>query len=169
MFLRSQICSWLAVFAGTLPIELISFTRRSEPSVSTADPREVHVEINSHDDIVTARQGARELAQRLGFSHCNITLIATAISEIARNMVEYAKKGEVIITEINRGSRSGVKITATDRGPGIADISTVMRDGYSTGKRLGIGLPGTKRLMDEFEITSVLGEGTTVTMKKWAA
>jgi serine/threonine-protein kinase RsbT len=136
---------------------------------SRARSREVRVQIESLDDIVAARQRGRELGAQLGFSSCSLTLIATAIFEIARNTLEYAKGGEVIITPIKNGTREGVKIVVIDQGPGIADISRVMRDGYSTGKGLGIGLPGTRRLMDEFEIISDIGRGTTVTMKKWAA
>lgn len=130
---------------------------------------EVHVRIQTSADIVAARQQGRALALQAGFSHSNLTIIATAISEIARNIVEYAKEGEVIITLINDASKKGVEIVAADQGPGIADVSTVMRDGYSTGKGLGIGLPGARRLMDEFEIASEIGKGTTVTMKKWVA
>jgi serine/threonine-protein kinase RsbT len=130
---------------------------------------EVHVRIQTSADIVAARQQGRALASQAGFSHSNLTIIATAISEIARNIVEYAKEGEVIITLINDASKKGVEIVAADQGPGIADVSTVMRDGYSTGKGLGIGLPGARRLMDEFEIASEIGKGTTVTMKKWVA
>lgn len=130
---------------------------------------EVHVRIQTSADIVAARQQGRALASQAGFSHSNLTIIATAISEVARNIVEYAKEGEVIITLINDASKKGVEIVAADEGPGIADVSTVMRDGYSTGKGLGIGLPGARRLMDEFEIASEIGKGTTVTMKKWVA
>jgi serine/threonine-protein kinase RsbT len=128
---------------------------------------EVHVRIQSSADIVAARQQGRRLASQAGFSHSNLTIIATAISEVAQNIVEYAKEGEVIITLINDANKKGVAIVAADQGPGIADVSTVMRDGYSTGKGLGIGLPGARRLMDEFEIASEIGKGTTVTMKKW--
>ena len=130
---------------------------------------EVHVRIQTSADIVAARQQGRALASQAGFSHSNLTIIATAISEIARNIVEYATEGEVIIALINDASKKGVEIVAADQGPGIADVSTVMRDGYSTGKGLGIGLPGARRLMDEFEIASEIGKGTTVTMKKWVA
>ena len=130
---------------------------------------QVHVRIQNSADIVAARQQGRALASMAGFSHSNLTIIATAISEIARNIVEYATEGEVIITLINDASKKGVEIVAADQGPGIADVSTVMRDGYSTGKGLGIGLPGARRLMDEFEIASEIGKGTTVTMKKWVA
>jgi serine/threonine-protein kinase RsbT len=129
--------------------------------------REVRVRIQSSTDIVSARQQGRALAAQAGFSSSNLTIIATAISEVARNIVEYAKEGEVVLTLVNNGHRKGLQIVASDEGPGIADIATVMRDGYSTGKGLGIGLPGSRRLMDEFEITSQVGRGTTVTMRKW--
>ena len=128
---------------------------------------QVHVRIQNSADIVAARQQGRALASQAGFSHSNLTIIATAISEVARNIVEYAKEGEVIITLISDTTKKGVEIVASDQGPGIADITTVMRDGYSTGKGLGIGLPGARRLMDEFAIASAIGTGTTVTMKKW--
>jgi serine/threonine-protein kinase RsbT len=130
---------------------------------------EARVPIQSLADIVAARQRGRELAARAGFSSVNLTLIASAISEVARNIVDFAEIGEVTITLLENGTRKGVKIVATDRGPGIADISTAMRDGYSSTNGLGIGLPGAKRVMDEFEVTSQPGKGTTVTMKKWTA
>jgi serine/threonine-protein kinase RsbT len=128
--------------------------------------RHVHVRIQSSADIVTARQQGRALALHTGFSSGDLSIIATAISEVARNIVEYAQEGEIIITLIDE-EHKGIEIVAADRGPGIADISTVMRDGYSTGQGLGIGLPGARRLMDEFEITSEIGKGTTVRMKKF--
>ena len=127
----------------------------------------VQVRIQNSADIVAARQQGRELASQAGFSHSNLTIIATAISEVARNIVEYAKEGELTISLIDDASKRGVEIIATDQGPGIADVTAVMRDGYSTGKGLGIGLPGARRLMDEFAIASVVGTGTIVTMKKW--
>jgi serine/threonine-protein kinase RsbT len=133
------------------------------------DEKAVHVRIQCSADIVAARQQGRELALQVGFSNSSLTIIATAISEIARNIVEYAKEGEVIITLVNDAHKKGVEIVAADQGPGIADIATVMRDGYSTGKGLGIGLPGARRLMDDFEIASEIGKGTTVRMKKWLA
>jgi serine/threonine-protein kinase RsbT len=131
------------------------------------DP-EVRVRIQTPADVVVARQQGRTLASRLGFSNSNLTIIATAISEVTRNIVEYAKEGEVSITLVENGTRRGVRIVASDRGPGIPDITVVMRDGYSTGQGLGIGLPGSRRLMDDFEIQSTVGTGTTVTMTKWA-
>lgn len=130
---------------------------------------QVHVRIQNSADIVAARQQGRNLAAQAGFSHSNLTIIATAISEVARNIVEYAIEGEVIITLISDASKKGVEIIAADNGPGIADVTTVMRDGFSTGKGLGIGLPGARRLMDEFAIASAVGNGTVVTMKKWVA
>ena len=131
--------------------------------------REARVRIQSSADIVTARQQGRTMAAEIGFSNSNLTLIATAISEVARNIVEYAKEGEAVITLMNDGPRKGVKIVLSDNGPGIPEISVVMRDGFSTGRGLGIGLPGARRLMDEFEIASEVGKGTTVTMKKWVS
>jgi len=136
----------------------------------TESENQVRLRIASSADVVAARQQARALASRIGFSHSNQTVIATAVSEVVRNIVEYAKEGEVTITLINRGVyRKGVEIVATDQGPGIPEVSIVMRDGYSTRKGLGIGLPGARRLMDDFEIVSEIGKGTTVTMRKWVA
>lgn len=129
--------------------------------------REVRVKIDCSADVVAARQQARALATQAGFSICDSTLITTAISEMTRNILEYASHGEVTISPLKNGTRRGVKIVASDQGPGIADISKVMQDGYSSNHGLGIGLPGTKRLMDEFEIRSKIGKGTTVTVKKW--
>lgn len=129
----------------------------------------MRVAIRSSADVVTARQQGRTLAARVGFSNSNLTIIATAISEIARNIVEYAKDGELVMSLVVDGHKQGVRIVASDTGPGIADISLVMRDGYSTGHGLGIGLPGSKRLMDQFDIASEVGKGTTITMIKWTA
>ena len=129
---------------------------------------ETRVPIGREGDIVTARQKGRELAVEIGFSGSELTVIATAISEIARNIVVYAQSGEIALSTERNGSRRGIVIVAQDSGPGIPDIQLAMQDGYSTGKSLGLGLPGARRLMDEFEIESKLGEGTTITMKKWA-
>lgn len=126
-----------------------------------------HVAINSAADIVTARQKGRTLAMELGFDGSDLTLIATAISEVARNIVNHAKAGEIILGMANHGGRHGILIVAHDQGPGIKDISKAMQYGYSTNKGLGVGLPGAKWLMDEFDIESKVGKGTTVTMKKW--
>ena len=128
---------------------------------------EIRVAIGRDVDIVAARQMGRELAARTGMTGTDLTLVATAISEVARNIVEYAGRGEVRLQAIAQGSRTGVMVVATDEGPGIADVDQALRDGFSTGKSLGLGLPGARRLMDEFEIVSEVGKGTTVTMRKW--
>ena len=123
--------------------------------------------INSDQDIVLARQKGRALATELGFAAGDATLIATAISELARNIVSYARKGQITIKRINGLDRQGLSITASDNGPGIPDVRQALRDGFSTSGSLGLGLPGVRRLMDEFEINSQLGRGTTVAVKKW--
>jgi serine/threonine-protein kinase RsbT len=128
---------------------------------------ESHVPIDQEMDIVTARQKGRELAAQSGLSKTEQTLIATAISEVARNIVVYAHRGEVILAPIEEDGRRGVLVVARDEGPGIPNPELAMRDGYSTSKSLGMGLPGARRLMDEFELSSVLGKGTTIVMKKW--
>ena len=123
--------------------------------------------ISSDQDIVLARQKGRAMAAELGFSSGDATLIATAISELARNIVSYARKGEIVLQEIQASSRSGMLVIALDNGPGIPDIRQALRDGFSTSGSLGLGLPGVRRLMDEFEITSQPDRGTTVKVKKW--
>ena len=128
---------------------------------------ETSVAIERELDVVTARQKGRELAAALGFSSTDQTLIATAISEIARNIVSYAGRGSVTLSRIERQGRHGIMIVAADAGPGIADTELAMRDGYSTGNSLGMGLPGARRLVDDFELVSNVGVGTTVTLKKW--
>jgi serine/threonine-protein kinase RsbT len=128
---------------------------------------EIRVAISSDIDIVYARQKGRELASRLGFSSSELALIATAISELARNIVRYAGQGMIIIKLVERGEKHGVHIVSTDNGPGIKNIALAMQDGYSTSGGLGLGLPGVRRLMDDFEVASKNGEGTTVTIKKW--
>jgi len=127
---------------------------------------EIQVPINSDQDIVTARQRGRLLAAALGFSSGDATLIATAISELARNIVRYAKSGEIRLTVINGSARQGIQLVAQDRGPGIPDIPQALRDGFSTSGSLGLGLPGVMRLMDEFESVSEKNCGTTVTTQK---
>jgi len=128
---------------------------------------EIHVPISSDADIVIARQQGRALAERIGFTGSSLAVVATAISEVARNIIEYAKRGEIVLKGVNQGGRQGLTVMARDQGPGIPDIALAMQDGYSTAKGLGLGLPGARRLMDEFEIISKVGRGTTVTMKKW--
>ena len=118
-------------------------------------------------DIVTARQEGRILAGQIGFSGSDQVLIATAISEAARNILQYARSGEITLDYIKSGSKEGIQIIARDQGPGIKDIGRVMEDGYSSSGGLGLGLPGIKRLMSEMDIQSTPGKGTTVTIKKW--
>jgi serine/threonine-protein kinase RsbT len=129
--------------------------------------KEIHVAINTDQDIIAARQEGRSLAIALGFSSGDATLIATAISELARNIVTYAKFGEVRLSVIHNSARLGIQLVAHDTGPGILDIPQALRDGFSTSGSLGLGLPGVKRLVDEFEIVSELNRGTTVTAKIW--
>ena len=128
---------------------------------------ERRVPIRSDADIVTARQKGRLLALELGFEGTEVTLIAAAISEVSRNIVEYAKRGEIILRPLNHGAKQGLCVIARDRGPGIPDIAQAMRYGYTSGRGLGVGLPGAKWLMDEFDIQSKAGAGTTITMTKW--
>ncbi len=130
-------------------------------------PNETRVLITSALDIVTARQRGRSLATELGFEGTEVTLVAAAISEVARNIVEYAKSGEILFQPVKNGTKQGLCVVARDQGPGIADVVQAMQYGYSTRRGLGVGLPGAKLLMDEFDIVSKLGAGTTITMKKW--
>lgn len=123
--------------------------------------------IKSDQDIVLARQKGRALAVELRFSPTDATLIATAISELARNILAYARKGEITLGPILASGRQGILIVASDDGPGIHDINQALRDGFSTSGSLGLGLPGVRRLMDEFQITSRPGHGTKVAVKKW--
>ncbi|MGE5650728.1 anti-sigma regulatory factor [Noviherbaspirillum sp. UKPF54] len=132
-----------------------------------ATSHEAAMPLSSDVDVLKARQHGKELASSLRFSTSELTIIATAISEIARNTVLYAKDGWMELRLIQKGNRRGLLVIAEDGGPGIADLSLAMQDGYTTSRGLGIGLPGAKRLMDEFEIESEVGKGTTITMKKW--
>lgn len=128
---------------------------------------ELNLPIAADVDVVQARLHGRELAAGAGFSTGDQTVIAAAISEIARNILMYAKRGEITLRMVPNGDRQGVQVIARDKGPGIRDIARAMQDGYSTSGGLGLGLPGARRLMDEFEVSSVVGEGTTVKMTKW--
>jgi len=123
--------------------------------------------IRNDSDIVAARHKGRELMASLGFSGVEITLVTTAISELARNILEHGGTGEICLSRISQAARDGVEIIAEDGGPGIPDISLAMQDGYSTKRGLGLGLPGTRRLMDDFQIYSEVGKGTKVVAKKW--
>lgn len=128
---------------------------------------EITVLIKVDADIVTARQEGRALANQIGFSGSEQVLIATAISEAARNIIQYARSGEIILTRIQNSDKVGIEIVARDQGPGIKDIRRVMEDGYSSSGGLGLGLPGIKRLMSEMDIQSTPGKGTTLTFRKW--
>src|SRR5689334_20030674 len=136
--------------------------------VKAIAPQEIRVQVVADTDIIAARQKGRELARDLGFTLTEATLVTTAVSELARNIIFYAKRGEIIFGIVQKGSRRGLKIIARDDGPGIPDIENAMAEGFSTSGGLGLGLPGVKRLMDEFNIVSKIGSGTTVTVKKWS-
>jgi serine/threonine-protein kinase RsbT len=128
---------------------------------------DIRIPIASDSDMVPARAQGRALATKLGFSRTDATLIATAISEIARNIVVHVGRGEIVLQPLYEDGRYGLVVVAQDAGPGIRDIDAVLDHGYTSGKGLGLGLPGARRLMDEFEIASEPGKGTTVMMKKW--
>jgi serine/threonine-protein kinase RsbT len=140
----------------------------SSPAAKSAHViEEACIPIQCDVDIIGARQQGRNLALRVGFSPIELTLIATAISELARNIVLYAKQGEIILKLVNHQDKKGIVVIARDQGPGIGDIRQALQDGYSTSRSLGLGLPGVRRLMDEFEIQSQIGQGTTVVVRKW--
>jgi serine/threonine-protein kinase RsbT len=123
--------------------------------------------IRSDLDIVIARTLARDTAKALGFGAIDQARIATAVSELARNIFLYAGTGSVTVRELEKSGRKGIEIVCEDQGPGIADMELSMQDGYTTSRGMGMGLPGAKRLMDEFDIKTQLGEGTTITCRKW--
>ena len=129
---------------------------------------ESRIAIESDADVVTARQRARELAADLELSSTDQTLLATAISEVARNITTYATRGEVLVSIVQDDNRRGIRVVARDQGPGIEDIDRALQDGYTTGGGLGLGLPGARRLVDDFSIDSAPGQGTTVTLVKWS-
>jgi RNA polymerase sigma factor (sigma-70 family) len=137
--------------------------RRKDEAVTD----EIVVPIRIDADVVTARQKGKDLAGRAGFSAADLTVIATAISEIARNIVMFAERGEMTVTLVREGDREGVTVTARDAGPGIPDLERALQDGSSSYGGMGLGLPGSRRLMDEFDIVSEPGRGVTVTMTKW--
>lgn len=125
------------------------------------------ITITADVDVMLARHKGRELAGKIDIRGSDLTLLATAISEIARNIVQYAGRGEIEFRSVEHEGKRGLMIIARDNGPGIADISQAMQDGFSTSRGMGMGLPGAKRLMDDFEITSEAGRGTIVSMVKW--
>lgn len=126
---------------------------------------DVAVPIKAEEDIVLARRAGREMARVLGFRSVDQSRLATAISELARNILRYAETGEVLIHPTQNAR--GIEIVARDEGPGIRNVDLAMEDGYTSGQGLGIGLPGTRRLVDEMDVQSELGQGTTVTIRKW--
>ncbi|TDO73291.1 serine/threonine-protein kinase RsbT [Flavobacterium chryseum] len=123
--------------------------------------------ILKEQDVVPLRNRVKEYGVKIGMSILNQTKLITATSELVRNLLKYGGGGKVIIESVSNGRDNGVRVTFIDNGPGIADVSLAMKDGYSTGKSLGLGLPGTKRLVNEFDIKTKLGSGTTVTIIKW--
>jgi serine/threonine-protein kinase RsbT len=129
---------------------------------------EIRVVIRTDADVVTARQEARTLGASLGFSSTDLTLLATAISEVARNITTYAGEGELRLRVLDEDGRHGIEVLASDEGPGIADVELAMQDGYTTGNGLGLGLPGTRRLVDDFDLQTTPGAGTTVRLVKWS-
>jgi serine/threonine-protein kinase RsbT len=136
-----------------------------------AESAQTRIAIDSDSDVVMARQRARELAAGLDLSSTDQTLLATAISEIARNITTYAKRGEVLLSIVHEAgppAREGIRVVARDHGPGIPDIEQALQDGWTSGGGLGLGLPGARRLVDEFAIESAPSEGTTVTLVKWS-
>jgi len=128
---------------------------------------DVRVVIRTDADVVTARQEARTIGASLGFSSTDLTLLATAISEVARNITTYAGEGEVALRVLSEAGRDGIEVVASDSGPGIADVELAMQDGYTTGNGLGLGLPGTRRLVDDFDLQTQPGVGTTIRLVKW--
>ena len=128
---------------------------------------EIRVPITADTDLVPARAQGRALAVELGFSRTDATLIATAISEVARNIVVHVGRGELILKPLYEDNRYGLVVIARDAGPGIRDVETALEHGNASRGGLGLGLPGTRRLMDEFQVVSEPGNGTTVTMTKW--
>jgi RNA polymerase sigma factor (sigma-70 family) len=150
-------CAWCARLSQPL------LDRRKVAAVAG----EVRIPIHTDADVVNARKQGRELAAQAGFSATELTIIATAISEIARNIVMFAKRGEILVSLVGENSRQGVTVVARDSGPGIPNLEQALQDGYSGYGGMGLGLPGSRRLMDEFEVSSEVDRGTTVTMTKW--
>ncbi|WP_090990318.1 anti-sigma regulatory factor [Bacillus sp. OV322] len=129
--------------------------------------KSIVIDINNEMDIVLARQTGRKVSKELDFSLVDQSRITTSISELARNIYKYALPGKIIIEAIKKENKDGIKVIAVDEGPGIPDIKKALEDGYTTSGGLGAGVPGVKRLMDEFEIDSAVGEGTKIIVKKW--
>jgi serine/threonine-protein kinase RsbT len=130
-------------------------------------PQQQKTTIQSDLDIVTARSNARDVAKKLGFGGIDQARIATAVSELSRNIYLYAGHGHVIIRSVEKSGRQGIEFEFQDEGPGIENIEQVMQDGYSTSRGMGMGLPGAKRLMDDFDLQTTLGKGTKIICRKW--
>jgi serine/threonine-protein kinase RsbT len=137
------------------------------PAIADPNRPSIRVEIASNEDVVFVRQRAREQAQRAGFSLLEITKLVTAASELARNALEHGGGGHADLEVITDGIRRGVRMTFVDEGPGISDIEQALRDGFTTGGGLGLGLGGSRRLVQEFHIESVVGRGTRVQVIRW--
>lgn len=125
------------------------------------------IKIKTEQDVVLCRQRLKEYATKIGMSLLNQTKLITAASELVRNILAYARQGEVVIEVVSDRLQTGIKATFKDQGPGIADIQKAMQDGYSTNRSMGLGLPGAKRLVNYFDIQSTPGNGTTVTIIRW--
>jgi serine/threonine-protein kinase RsbT len=128
---------------------------------------EATIDVGCDADIVAARQQGRALAAKIGFNQVELTMIVTAISELARNIVLYAGRGQISLHIERNHHMTGIVVVASDNGPGIGDVKLAMQDGYSTSGGLGLGLPGIQRLMEECRIESAVGRGTTITVKRW--
>lgn len=169
-----RVASGLSPANGSPENGRVDTPSRKWPTASRAprDPRtgpaaEIRIHIDSDCAIVEARRQARRLAAAAGLAATDLTIVVTVISELARNVLLFAKSGDIVVRHAQDGTRQGVMIMATDAGPGISDVPRALEDGYSTAGRLGLGLPGAKRLMDDFEITSAPGTGTTIIARKW--
>jgi serine/threonine-protein kinase RsbT len=125
------------------------------------------VRIEKEQDVILFRNRIKEMAARIGMGLVNQTKLITAASELSRNMLKFANGGKTTIEIVSSGRKTGIRIVFDDKGPGIEDLSLAMQDGYSTARSLGLGLPGARRLVNEFQIKSVVGEGTTVTVIRW--
>jgi serine/threonine-protein kinase RsbT len=123
--------------------------------------------VTREQDVVPFRNRVKEYATKIGMGLVNQTKLITAASELVRNMLRYGNGGDALIEVVSKGRENGIRITFSDKGPGIPDIAMAMKDGFTTGKSLGLGLPGAKRLVSEFDIKSTVGVGTTVTILKW--
>lgn len=149
-------------------IPLLRQVQQNTTTTSSETVGETSIPIKRDTDIVLVCQKGRKLANKLGISGNDQVIIVIAISEVARNICHYAGDGEITLSPVEQNGRRGIAIIARDNGPGISDVEQVLQDGYSTGGSLGLGLSGAKRLMDEFEIVSEVGQGTIITMKKWS-